>query len=266
MEARAPDTITMQPERLTVGSLFTGIGGFDLGLEWAGLSIQWMCERDRQRRTWLQQNWPHVEIATDVRGFEPPYADVICGGFPCQDISQANPNAEGLHGARSGLWFEMLRIIRRLRPRYAVVENVPALRFPGRGLGTLLGGLAEIGYDAEWESLQASQFGLPHKRERVFIVAYPHERRRVQSPVFGRAIPEALLEKQASRPRWRLRDFRAGRGRVFQAPEQAFVELPDGLSSGLAEIEAFGDALIPQIAEYIGTCLLHHAAQDARAS
>jgi DNA (cytosine-5)-methyltransferase 1 len=100
-----------------------------------------------------------------------PYVDVLCGGFPCQDLSYAGKGA-GIDGERSGLWSEYARLIRELRPRYVVVENVPALL--GRGLGRVLGDLAACGYDAEWDCLPASAFGAPHRRDRVWLVAYPY--------------------------------------------------------------------------------------------
>ena len=99
-----------------------------------------------------------------------PQIDVLCGGFPCQDLSVAGKGA-GIDGARSGLWSEYARLIGELRPRYVIVENVPALL--GRGLGRVLGDLSALGYDAEWDCLPASAFGAPHRRDRIWIVAYP---------------------------------------------------------------------------------------------
>jgi len=96
--------------------------------------------------------------------------DVICGGFPCQDISYAGGGA-GLEGARSGLWSEIARLVSELRPQYVIVENVSALL--SRGLGRVLGDLAEIGYDAEWHCIPAAAVGAPHRRDRIWIVAYP---------------------------------------------------------------------------------------------
>jgi DNA (cytosine-5)-methyltransferase 1 len=155
-----------------VGSLFAGIGGFDLGFERAGYDIRWQVEINAYCRAVLRKHWPHARRYGDVRrvgahNLEP--VDVICGGFPCQDISVAGAGA-GLAGARSGLWSEYRRVIRELRPRYVVVENVSALL--GRGLGTVLGDLAACGYDAEWDCIPASAVGAPHQRDRVWIVAY----------------------------------------------------------------------------------------------
>ena len=156
---------------LTFGSLFAGIGGFDLGLERAGMRCGWQVEIDPYARAVLAKHWPDVRRWEDVRTFPPKEGewcvDVICGGFPCQDISIAGKGA-GLAGARSGLWYEYARIIGELRPRYVIVENVAALL--ARGMGTVLGDLSSLGYDAEWHVIPASAVGAPHRRERVWIV------------------------------------------------------------------------------------------------
>lgn len=158
---------------LTVGSLFAGIGGFDLGFERAGFTVRWQVEIDPWCRRVLETHWPHVYRHDDVRtagAHNLEAVDVLVGGFPCQDISVAGRGA-GITGARSGLWREYARIIRELRPRYVVVENSPALL--GRGLGRVLGDLAEIRYDAEWDCLPMSAFGANQQRDRIWIVAYP---------------------------------------------------------------------------------------------
>lgn len=130
------------------------------------------CEIEPFARGVLAKHWPDVPCDGDItaREFTEGEADVICGGFPCQDISTAG-NGAGLAGERSGLWRELLRAIRVVRPRYAVVENVAALL--SRGMGTVLGDLAQIGYDAEWHCIPASSVGAPHRRDRVWIVADP---------------------------------------------------------------------------------------------
>jgi|10_taG_2_1085330.scaffolds.fasta_scaffold80038_2 DNA (cytosine-5)-methyltransferase 1 len=162
---------------MTVGSLFAGIGGFDLGLERAGMEVRWQVEIDPFCRKVLAKHWPDVKRYEDVRevgahNLEP--VELICGGFPCQDISNAGKRA-GITGARSGLWGEYGRIIRELRPSYVIVENVSALLT--RGIDVVLGDLAESGYDAEWDVLSATAVGAPHRRERVWIVAYPQGQR-----------------------------------------------------------------------------------------
>jgi DNA (cytosine-5)-methyltransferase 1 len=157
---------------MNVLDLFSGIGGFSLGLERAGMRTVAFCEIDPYPRAVLAKHWPEVPCAGDItaREFVPGEADVICGGFPCQDISTAG-NGAGLAGERSGLWRELLRAIRVVRPRYAIVENVAALL--SRGMGTVLGDMAEIGYDAEWHCIPASAVGAPHRRDRIWIIADP---------------------------------------------------------------------------------------------
>lgn len=160
--------------RYTVGSLFAGIGGFDLGLTRAGFDVVWQVEINEYCLKVLAKNFPKAERYGDIRecgshNLKP--VDVICGGFPCQDISNAGKQA-GIEGERSGLWSEMHRIVCELRPRYVLVENVAALL--GRGFGRVLGDLAEIGYDAEWEVISAADMGAPHLRERVWIMGHPN--------------------------------------------------------------------------------------------
>lgn len=158
---------------LRVGSLFSGIGGFDLGFERAGASVVWQAEIDKHARKVLAKHWPGVLNIGDVRavgdGCEP--VDVLCGGFPCQDLSVAGKRA-GLAGRRSGLWYEFHRCLRELRPRWAVIENVPGLRSSGGGrdLAIVVRGLVELGYRVAWRSLDAQYAGLAQRRERVFIV------------------------------------------------------------------------------------------------
>lgn len=165
-------------ERVTIGSLFSGVGGLELGLECAlrdgGFDVEtaWQCEQDSWCRGILARHWPSAVRYDDVRGVgasNAPRVDVICGGFPCQDVSYAGKGA-GLAGERSGLWYEFARIVRELRPRIVVVENVAALA--SRGLDTVLGDLSEAGYDAAWFDVRASDVGAPHRRERLFVVAW----------------------------------------------------------------------------------------------
>jgi DNA (cytosine-5)-methyltransferase 1 len=199
--------------------LFSGIGGFSLGLErTGGFRTVAFCEIDPYCRQVLKRHWPEVPCYDDIRALtaarlaadgiggavadaesngrterraqadalrdcahgewqrQPSGSgiDVVCGGFPCQDISTAGKGA-GITGERSGLWVEMCRVIGEVRPRYAIVENVAALL--GRGLDQVLGDLAEIGYDAEWHCIPAAAVGAPHRRDRIWIVAYPQSQR-----------------------------------------------------------------------------------------
>lgn len=171
---------------MRIGSLFSGIGGLELGLEWAGVGhTVWQCEfSDGQgdllgaentfARAVLKRHWPDAIIYDDVRTMgtvDPlPLVDVLCGGFPCQDISVGNVHGEGLKGKRSGLFWEIIRIAKLIEPRFIVLENVANL--VNKGLAEVLGALAEIGYDAEWHTLSAADIGAPHLRKRVFIIAW----------------------------------------------------------------------------------------------
>jgi len=159
---------------MNVVSLFAGIGGFELGLERAGMTVVAQCEISPKCRHLLRHHWPDVQQFEDVctmRAADVPHrVHVICGGFPCQDISFAGKGA-GLAGERSGLWREYARLIGEFRPDYVIVENVAALL--GRGLGDVLGDLAALGYDAWWDCIPAAAVGAPHRRDRLWIVAYP---------------------------------------------------------------------------------------------
>lgn len=165
--------------------LFSGIGGFALGAYRAGLRFDYhyFSEVDGYAIRVYQRRFPDAIGLGDIKnikGADLPKADwIITGGFPCQDISIAGKGA-GLAGERSGLWYEYARLIGELRPKFAIMENVGALSF--RGLDAVLGSLAEIGYDAEWQDVRASDMGAPHKRKRLWIVAYPSSERCKEQP------------------------------------------------------------------------------------
>lgn len=168
----------MASERLTVLDLFSGIGGFSLGLErTGGFRTIAFCEIDPFCRRVLAKHWPDVPVLDDVTTAEFPDSDVIVGGFPCQDVSRAGKRA-GVSGARSGLYRELVRAIRVVRPGHAILENVAALL--GDGMGTVLGDLAESGCDAEWDCVPACAVGAPHERDRVWIVAHSDREGRLQ--------------------------------------------------------------------------------------
>ena len=157
------------------GSLFSGIGGIDLGFEMAGIETTWTCEIDDWCNELLQKRFPNATHYRDVQkigkdNLEP--VDIISGGFPCQDISTAGKGA-GLDGKRSGLWFEMWRIICELRPRWVLIENVANLA--NKGGERVLHDLAEAGYDAEWQVISARDVGARHLRKRLWIIAYRQE-------------------------------------------------------------------------------------------
>ena len=151
---------------MTVGSLFSGVGGLDLGLEWAGFEVRWQVEIDAFARRVLEKHWPGVPKYADIRsltGTELEPVDLICGGFPCVDLSQAGKrrgltNDDG-SATRSGLWFEFARLVGELRPRFVIAENVPGiLTMPG-AMGRVIGDLARLGYVGCWRCLRASDFG-----------------------------------------------------------------------------------------------------------
>ena len=236
--------------KLTVGSLFAGIGGFDLGLERAGFEVRWQVEIDPFCQRVLAKHWPHVQRFGDVRecgaaNLEP--VDVICGGFPCQDISFAGSGA-GLSGERSGLWYEYARIIRELRPRFVLVENVSALLV--RGLADVLGELAALRFDAEWACVSACAVGTPHVRQRVFIVAYANSEH-------GRSgLRDSIA--QAFRPLQGFDSFAGARAgyRERLADPSALYRNADGVPDRMERNRAIGNSVHPSVAEWIGRRIL----------
>lgn len=238
--------------RLTVGSLFSGIGGFDLGFERAGFDIAWQVEFDPFCQSVLKKHWPNAKLYSDIREVnanELQPVDVVCGGFPCQPVS--------VSGKRKGqqderwLWPEFARIIRGIRPRYVVVENVPGLLTVdgGRLFGVVLGDLAACGYDAEWQVLSAAALGAWHRRERLFIVAYPSCQRLEEREVFGGDAGQKLTAF--------ARDCSTGTG--IWAVESGVCPTLDGISNRVERLKALGNAVVPQVAEYLARLVLAHA-------
>lgn len=166
--------VSQQGVGMECWSFFTGIGGLDLGFERAGIKCVLQVENGRSANRILRRHYPDVHRAGDIKEFEPSgTTDVIFGGFPCQDVSIAGDRA-GLAGERSGLWFEFHRIVKRTRPQWVVVENVPGLLSSNRGrdLAIVLRGLVECGYGVCYRVLDAQYFGVPQRRRRVFIVGH----------------------------------------------------------------------------------------------
>ena len=173
---------------MLAGSLFSGIGGLDLAVEAVtGARTVWQVERDEWCRGVLAQHWPEAQRFDDVCsvGEELERVDIIAGGFPCQDVSLAGKRA-GLAGERSGLWSEFARIVRVVRPRFVLVENVAGLL--SMEFGQVLGDLAALGFDAEWGVFRASDAGAPHRRERVFVLAVADAERIGRPPARQRRI------------------------------------------------------------------------------
>ena len=241
---------------LKVLDLFSGIGGFSLGLErTGGFETVAFCEIEEFPRRVLAKHWPSVRCYDDVRELSVlklradgiSDVDVICGGFPCQDISPAGTKA-GISGERSGLWRHFARLIGELRPSYVIVENSAALL--DRGMGDVLGGLASFGYDAEWHCIPASALGAPHIRDRVWIVAYANEGgRRASGPGQVEVAPATCLITS--------RELGEARSRAPHWPNRS--DIP-GIADGIPDIvdrgAALGNTLIPQIPELIGRAIL----------
>ena len=250
---------------LTFGSLFAGIGGFDLGFERAGMVCKWQVEIDDYANRVLAKHWPAVHRERDIRqcgrhNLQP--VDVICGGFPCQDISYAGLGA-GLEGERSGLFFEAIRVVRELQPRIIVLENVAALLT--RGVDRVLGTLAEVGYDAEWHCIPAAAVGAPHIRDRVFVLAYAEhawlERGR-------RAARTGTTMRNGAR----IRQFKpqshkgkadeihggsAGREAIWNG-KHSIRRVADGIPNRVDRLRGLGNAVVPQVAEFIGRQIVQH--------
>jgi DNA (cytosine-5)-methyltransferase 1 len=277
----------MERMPMTFGSLFAGIGGFDLGLERAGMTCKWQVEIDDYASRVLAKHWPDVPRHGDVRTF--PTADrdwsvdLICGGFPCQDISVAG-RKQGLSGKRSGLWYEYARVIGELRPKYVIVENVAALLT--RGMDDVLGTLAALGYDAEWHVIPASAVGAPHRRERVWIVAYPNRERRHEMPLCqpvassesciagyvshqarGSNVAHADYEGEPNVPLDAV--SRRGvpepaRGHQWWVTEPDVGRVAHGVPSRVDRLRGLGNAVVPQVVEVIGRAIIEAEAKVAQ--
>lgn len=228
--------------RLRVIDMFSGVGGFSLGLERSGgFETIAFAEISPYPAAVLRKHWPAVPNLGDVTRAEYPDADVIAAGFPCQDLSNAGKRA-GITGERSGLWREVMRAVRVVRPLYAVLENVEALL--RRGLGTILGDLAANGYDAEWDCIPASYVGAPHSRDRWWAVAYPQRGERWQEP-YLRSIGRMGRQRQ-SLP-W---------DRDWQSALRELRGMDDGSTYRVDRVDTLRNGLVPQIPEMIGAAIL----------
>lgn len=241
--------------KLRVLSLFSGIGGLDLGLERSGaMEPAAFCEIDPYCRRVLAKHWPGIRQYDDIKTLtadrlarDGVAVDAIAGGFPCQDISYAGFGA-GLSGDRSGLWFEYARLIGELGPKIVVVENVSALL--DRGMAEVLGTLSDLGFDAEWDTVTACSVGHTHMRRRVFIVAYSNGfdgRERLRH-----SLARAFRTLQAGDGFARAR----ARQRARMADPSELYRGADGLPFGMERNRAIGNAVAPDVAEVIGRAIL----------
>jgi len=223
----------------TIGSLFAGIGGLELGLEAAlGWETRWQVEIDPFCRGVLARHWPDADRSvTDIReagAHNLARVDLVCGGFPCVEISSAGRKG-GIYVGNSALWSEMERVVCELQPRAVVVENPADLLY--RGMGRVLGDLAALGYDAEWSVLPACAVGAPHARERVFVVAYTNRGSQ----------PTGALDAEARRVPADAVDLRH-----WRQPLPGTLRVADGVSGGLDRVRALGRAVVPQCAYQVG--------------
>ena len=275
--------------------LFSGIGGFSLGLErTGGFKTVAFCEIEKFPQRVLKKHWPEVPIYDDVRTLTAARlaadgiaVDAICGGFPCQDISIAGKGA-GLAGERSGLWAEYARLVGELRPQFVIVENVSALLH--RGLGDVLGDLAALGYDSEWHCIPASAVGAPHRRDRIWIVAHANckqLRNRGCSSVAGQTRTSQAAEEE--RQRFRADAGTSGKGAYVADAYREGLErrllnricaeewvvgpssrsqpgnwlaepelgrVAHGVPARVDRLRGLGNAVVPQIPELIGRAIL----------
>lgn len=267
---------------MTIGSLFSGIGGLELGLEWAGLGpVMWQVEIDPKCRNCLAKHWPDAERFEDVckvGSAELKPVDIICGGFPCQDVSSAGKRA-GLSGARSGLWSEMARVIGELRPRWVVIENVAS---GGRKwVDAIRIELDRLGYGSLPIPLSAADCGAWHERARIFVVAYTrgeHEYEplyKEQSVNIGgeaRQVFErggetaAHTDPQQLRQRLRRSERPNGLRQAFAKQHCGWETEPNlarvvpGFPGRVDRERALGNSVVPQCAEVIGNIIKDLAA------
>ncbi len=278
--------------KVTIGSLFSGIGGFELGaqmaFESAGIphEVLFQAEQNKYCQSILKKHWPNVPIFDDVRSVGRQNVnspDILIGGFPCQSISVCGELRGLSDEKKSGLWFEMLRIISELRPAFVVVENVAnAIRLGGPAI---IGGFAELGYNAEWEIVSARQLGAPHLRRRWFCIATDSDRIRLQTTRTKQQTARTLecgelgsfvansdrtniqrQSKHSERVETQNR-FKCGSGKIERKksknywkkgpPVAPLCSVDDGIPDRVARLKALGNAIVPQCAEYIFNKLIH---------
>ena len=258
--------------KLRVLDLFSGIGGFSLGLErTGGFETVAFCEIEPFPRRVLAKHWPEVPCYDDVRTLTADVlrrdgiaVDVITGGFPCQDLSVAGKQRGMGEGTRSGLWSEIVRLVGELRPQYVIVENVAALlagpsERRGGWFGRVLGDLAECGYDAEWENIPAAAVGLSHLRERAWFMAYPQQVKRLR-PIFAGydAAKRAWGNSAVGMQNGLRSEVGSSVPSVFgrRVDQPGHIGVADGLSDWSHRLAACGNAVVPQIPELIGRAIL----------
>ena len=251
---------------LTIGSLFSGIDGLGLGLEWAGLGrVIWQAEKDEYCLKVLEKHWPNVKRYTDVKEIKSENTkkpDLICGGFPCQDVSAAGKGA-GLSGSRSGLWYEFLRIVDELCPEWVVVENVASGAH--RWVDFVRGDLERQGYATFPIPLSAQVVGAWHLRRRIFVVAHHNSGRKLQPERVDKNQREWLSNCDRDVSNTHQARCDGGTGTRAELPggeksthcdwwafEPDVVRVVHGLSKRVDRIKALGNSVVPQCAQVVG--------------
>jgi DNA (cytosine-5)-methyltransferase 1 len=261
--------------------LFSGIGGFSLGLERAGMETVAFCEFDKHARKVLNKHWPNVPVYEDVRELTNERLksdgitgiDVITGGFPCQDISVAGKQAGIGEGTRSGLWSECARLVREIRPSYAIFENVTALLSgeQGRWFQRVLFDLSQIGYDAEWHCIPASELGAHHHRDRVWIICYPNAMRGMEcaeqkckheGPQNDSRVRKNMADtnstqrKRMRQPFGILAEYADLSSASGWEPEPNVGRVANGIPGRSHRLKQLGNSVVPQIPELIGRAIM----------
>ena len=233
---------------MRVLSLFSGGGLGDYGLELAGMEIVGQVEIDDYCQKILNLRWPGVPKWRDIREVKGEEVigkvrqiDLISGGFPCQDISQANPGGKGIEGKRSGLWKEMFRLIREIRPSFVLVENVPKIL--SKGLGTVLRDLASVRYDTEWDCISASTFGANHRRERLWLIAHNKDTDVPASESRTLYARQPILQGKFRRSYW-------------WDCEPSVCRVDDGTPNRVDRLKLLGNGQVVQVVEWIGRRIL----------
>jgi DNA (cytosine-5)-methyltransferase 1 len=238
----------MATDPFTIGSVFSGIGGLEAGLEAVipNARTLWQVEIDQYARRVLAKHWPNTKRYEDVKQVGASTlapVDLICGGFPCQDISPAGSHT-GLEGDQSGLWTEFSRLIGEIQPNYVIVENVAALFH--RGMGDVLGDLARHRYDAIWDCVSAASAGAAHRRRRVFIIAF-------------RDLPNTSgFRLQDSEQAWATAKATARTQRdCWWSAESGVLRTTDGLPARVDRLRCIGNAVCPPVAQVVGHVFNH---------
>ena len=243
---------------MTHADYFAGIGGFSLAAEWSGVNTVYTCENDEFRHNWLKYRFSNAIHEKDITQTDGYPADIFTGGFPCQDVSAANPAGKGIDGGRSGLWHELYRITAKRRPRYLLLENSP--RLVHRGLPAILRQLAAIGYDAEWDVFSKRSLGFPDIRKRLFLVAYPVQIRLDTAKVFTQIAYYYGRKEVKKKIEFLSKTTGVSGLEIRNASIPELIQGDTGLSKELAEagIAAYGDAVCPYVAFMVMNMILQY--------